>query len=35
MIFNLTSNVQSGANPFRNSYTPEVTYRSPAWWALL
>ncbi len=35
MIFNLTSNVQSGAKPFRNSYPPEVTYRSPAWWALL
>jgi hypothetical protein len=34
-IFNITSSVEYGPMPMRNSTTPDVTYRSPAWWALL
>jgi hypothetical protein len=34
-IFNVTSSVEYGPMPMRNSMTPQVTYRSPAWWALL
>src|SRR5574340_1157420 len=34
-IFNVTSNVEYGPMPMRNSSTPEVIYRGDAWWALI
>ena len=34
-IFNLTSSVQGGAQPFNNTPWPENAFRGPAWWALV
>lgn len=34
-IFNITSSVTVGAKPTENCPWPDITYRSPKWWALL
>ena len=34
-IFNLTSSVQAGDAPIKNTPWPENDYRSPAWWGLV
>ncbi len=34
-IFNLTSSVQAGPVPIRNTPWPENTYRSKSWWSLV
>ncbi len=34
-IFNLTSSVQAGEAPFKNTPWPENDYRGPAWWDLV